>query len=110
MANPMEKYLAEVAAVTEGSVVKGRIIDIRNNEVLVDIGYKSEGIIPKYEFMEPEELKLGDEIEVLLERIEDENGMVVLSHEKAEQKKNWDRICSACSEGGTIEGDRKSVV
>mgnify|MGYP003694206953 CR=1 FL=1 len=49
-------------------------------------------------------MKLGDEIEVLLEHIEDDNGMVVLSHEKAEQKKNWDRICSACSEGGTIEG------
>jgi small subunit ribosomal protein S1 len=85
----MEKYFAEVPQITEGSVVKGRIIDIRANEVLVDIGYKSEGIIPKWEFMEPEALKLGDEIEVLLEHIEDDNGMVVLSHEKAEQKKNW---------------------
>src|SRR2546422_8587305 len=46
---------------------------------LVDIGYKSEGLIPKYEFMEPDALKLGDEIEVLLEQIEDEYGMVVLS-------------------------------
>jgi len=106
----MEKYFAEVKEVTEGSVVKGRIIDIRANEVLVDIGYKSEGIIPKWEFMEPEALKLGDEIEVLLEKIEDDNGMVVLSHEKAEQKKNWDRICSACSEGGTIEGKVRAKV
>ena len=110
MANPMEKYFAEVKEVTEGSVVKGRIIDIRTNEVLVDIGYKSEGLIPKWEFMEPEALKLGDEIEVLLEKIEDDNGMVVLSHEKAEQKKNWDRICSACSEGATIEGKVRAKV
>ena len=66
MANPMEKYLAEVKEITEGSVVKGRIIEVRANEVLVDIGYKSEGLIPKWEFMEPETLKLGDEIEVLL--------------------------------------------
>ncbi len=107
----MEKYFAEVKEVpTEGSVVKGRIIEIRPNEVLVDIGYKSEGIVPKSEFLEPDALQVGDEIEVLLEKIEDENGMVVLSYEKAEQKKNWDRICSACSEGGTIEGKVRAKV
>src|SRR5437667_1947466 len=110
MANPMEKLFSEMKEFTEGMVVKGKIIEIRSNAVLVDIGYKSEGVIPKYEFLDPGSLKLGDEVEVLLEKIEDDDGMVVLSHGKAEQKKNWDRICSICSEGGTIEGKVKGKV
>ena len=111
MANPMEKYLADAdKQFVEGSVVKGTVIDVRQNEVLVDIGYKSEGLIPKYEFMEPERIVVGTELEVLLEKIEDENGMVVLSFEKAEQKKNWDKIVLLCNEGGTIEGKVRSKV
>lgn len=107
----MEKYLADaVQQFVEGSVVKGVIIDVRANEVLVDIGYKSEGLIPKHEFLKPESLVVGSEIEVLLEKIEDENGMVVLSYEKAEQKKNWDRIVLLCNEGGTIDGLVRSKV
>ena len=111
MANPMEKYLSDaVQQFAEGSVVKGTVIDVRPNDVLVDIGYKSEGLIPKYEFMEPEALVVGSEIEVLLEKIEDDNGMVVLSYEKAAQKKNWDRIVTLCNEGGIIEGKVRSKV
>ena len=57
MANPMEKYLADaVQQFVEGSIVKGTVIDVRQNEVLVDIGYKSEGLIPKYEFLDPESI------------------------------------------------------
>ncbi|MCG3149696.1 MAG: 30S ribosomal protein S1 [Verrucomicrobiae bacterium] len=104
MANPMEQYLSDVKQFVEGSVVKGTIIEVRANEVLVDIGYKSEGLVPKHEFYDPESLSVGAEIEVLLEKIEDEDGLVVLSHEKAEQKKNWDHIVTVCQEGGTIEG------
>ena len=111
MANPMEKYLADaVQQFVEGSIVKGTVIDVRQNEVLVDIGYKSEGLIPKYEFLDPESIVVGSQIEVLLEKIEDDNGMVVLSYEKAEQKKNWDRIVSLCNEGGTIEGKVRGKV
>ena len=106
----MEKLFSEVKEFTEGMLVKGKIIDLRPNEVLVDIGYKSEGIIPRWEFDDPDALKLGDEVEVLLEKIEDDDGMVVLSHDKAEQKKNWDRIVSICSEGGTIEGKVRAKV
>ena len=107
----MDKYLTDaVQSFAEGSVVKGVVIDVRPNDVLVDIGYKSEGLIPKYEFMHPETLVVGSEIEVLLEKIEDENGMVVLSYEKAEQKKNWDRIVLLCNEGGTIDGVVRSKV
>lgn len=106
----MEKFFSEVKEFTEGMVVKGRILEVRPSEVLVDIGYKSEGAISLSEFADTDSLKPGDEIEVLLEKLEDENGMVVLSHEKAQQKKNWDHIVNICTEGGTIEGKVKSKV
>src|SRR5437867_7158303 len=110
MSNAMEKLLSEVKQFTEGMVVMGKILEVRSNEVLVDIGYKSEGLISIHEFDYPEALKVGDEVEVLLERLEDDNGMVVLSKEKAEHKKNWDRIITICSEGGTVEGKVKAKV
>src|SRR5437660_1506980 len=110
MSNSMEKLFSEVKQFTEGMIVKGRIIEVRPNEVVVDIGYKSEGVIPKYEFPEPDSLKTGDEIEVLLEKLEDDDGMVVLSYDRAEQKKNWDRILTLCKEGGTVEGRVKAKV
>jgi small subunit ribosomal protein S1 len=110
MANPMDKLFSNVKEFTEGMIVNGRILEVRRNEVLVDIGYKSEGIIPTAEFEEPESLKVGDEVEVLLERLEDEDGMVVLSRDKAEQKKNWDYIVSVCQEGGIIEGKVRGKV
>ena len=106
----MEKYFAEVKEFTPGTVVKGRILEIRTNEVLVDIGYKSEGMISASEFDDPAALKVGDEVEVLLESIENEDGMVVLSKHLAEQKKNWDNIATICKEGGTVEGRVKSKV
>jgi small subunit ribosomal protein S1 len=110
MSNSMDKLFSEVKSISEGQVVKGRILAIRPSEVLVDIGYKSEGVVPLAEFENPESLSLGDEIEVLLEKLEDEDGMVVLSHDKAQQKKNWDRIVAICSEGGTVEGRVKAKV
>ncbi len=110
MANIMDKLFSDVKTFVEGMVVKGKILQVRPNDVLVDIGYKSEGIISLSEFEEPASLKVGDEIEVLLEKLEDENGMVVLSYDKATQKKNWDRIVSICREGGTVEGKVKGKV
>jgi small subunit ribosomal protein S1 len=93
-----------------GEIVKGKIIEVRPKEVLVDIGYKSEGAVPLAEFLEPEAAKVGDEIDVLIERTEDKDGMVVLSHEKAEFKKNWERIQSLAAEGGRVSGKVKAVV
>jgi small subunit ribosomal protein S1 len=106
----MEKLFSEVKEFTAGMIVKGKILEVHANDVLVDIGYKSEGMIPLSEFDYPEALKVGDEIEVLLEQLEDEHGMVVLSKDRAEQKKNWDRILAICSEGGTVEGKVKAKV
>ncbi|MGA9449878.1 MAG: 30S ribosomal protein S1, partial [Verrucomicrobiia bacterium] len=93
-----------------GNIVKGKIIELRPKEVLVDIGYKSEGVISGMEFEDIKTLKVGDEIDVLIEKLEDKDGMVVLSHEKAEFKKNWDKILTICNEGGRITGKVKSLV
>jgi small subunit ribosomal protein S1 len=93
----------------EGSIVKGRILEIKPQVVLVDIGYKSEGAIPANEF-EDEDIQVGDEIEVLLEKLENDEGMVVLSKEKAAYKQNWEKIASVFRDGGLVKGKVKSVV
>ena len=93
-----------------GEIVKGTVIEVRPKEVLVDIGYKSEGVISANEFIDIKVVKLGDIIDVLIEKLEDRDGMVVLSKEKAEFKQNWDRILSICNEGGVVPGKVKAVV
>ena len=94
----------------EGSIVKGRVLEIRPREVLVDIGYKSEGVIPSSEFDDIDQIEVGDEVEVLLERLENEDGMVVLSKEKAAHKQNWDKIVKVFEGDGLIKGKVKAVV
>src|SRR6266511_4672399 len=93
-----------------GQIVKGTIIEVRPKEVLVDIGYKSEGSVPANEFEDVKTVKVGDEIDVLIEKLEDREGMVILSKEKAEFKQNWDRILTICNEGGVVSGKVKAVV
>src|SRR6476469_9306686 len=94
----------------EGSIVKGRVLEIRPREVLVDIGYKSEGVIPSSEFEDIESMEVGDEVEVLLERLENDEGMVVLSKEKAAYRQNWNKIAQVFAGDGLIKGKVKSVV
>ncbi|MCK9588353.1 MAG: 30S ribosomal protein S1 [Terrimicrobiaceae bacterium] len=94
----------------EGSIVKGHILEIRPREFLVDIGYKSEGVIPASEFEDPDDVEIGDEIEVLLERLENDEGMVVLSKEKAAQRQNWEKIVGVFKGDGLIKGKVRSVV
>ncbi|MES2709006.1 MAG: 30S ribosomal protein S1 [Verrucomicrobiota bacterium] len=93
----------------EHSIVKGIILDIKPQVVLVDIGYKSEGAIPVSEF-EDEDIQIGDEVEVLLQRLENDEGMVVLSKEKAAHKQNWDKIVKVFHDGGLVKGKVKGVV
>jgi small subunit ribosomal protein S1 len=107
----MEEALRQVPTrFVAGDIVKGTIIELRPKEVLVDIGYKSEGVVPLSEFAEPSAVKAGDVVDVLLEKLEDKEGNVILSHEKAEFKKNWDRIQAICAEGGKVSGKVKAVV
>ena len=93
-----------------GEIVKGTVIEVRQKEVMVDIGYKSEGVISANEFIDIKVVKNGDVIDVLIEKLEDKDGMVVLSKEKAEFKQNWDRILTICNEGGIVNGKVKAVV
>ncbi len=93
-----------------GEIVKGRVLEIHGKDVLVDIGYKSEGFVSLGEFNRENPPKVGDEIEVLIEVLENADGMVVLSHEQAEFKRNWDKINSIGQEGGVIPGRITSVV
>lgn len=103
IANATKKY-------KEGSIVKGRILEVRPREFLVDIGYKSEGTIPATEFDDPADVAVGDEIEVLLVRLENEEGMVILSKEKAAYRQNWDKIKAVFQNEGIIKGRVKAVV
>ena len=108
----MEEALAQSeTSFANGQIVNGTIIEIRSKEVMVDIGYKSEGSVPASEFEDlDEELKVGDEVDVLILQLEDRDGMVVLSHEQAVFKQNWDNIKAICEEGGRIKGRIKAAV
>ncbi len=87
-----------------GSIVPGKVLEVRSNEVLVDIGYKSEGVIAGEEFRNLSSVSPGDDLAVLLEEIENDDGMVVLSKQKAEQKIKWENVVETCSQGSVIEG------
>ncbi len=97
-------YAQSLRDISEGQIVKGKIIEITPQEISVDIGYKSEGSISRFEFPNAESLKVGDEVEVLIESIEDEQGMVLLSKAKADRQKGWDRIVNHYKEGDVIDG------
>jgi small subunit ribosomal protein S1 len=99
-----EAYYESIKSLKEGEIIKGRIIGINKRDAVIDIGYKSEGLIPLSEFGHDADLKVGDEVDVLLEAIEDENGMVVLSKNKAEKIAGWENIINNYNEGDVIKG------
>ena len=100
----MELYNGTLASIDEGEIVKSRVLDIRDNMVVLDIGFKSEGTIPLEEFKDHPDLKIGDEVEVLLEHLEDQEGSVVLSKKKADFMRVWERIRVAYESDQPVEG------
>jgi small subunit ribosomal protein S1 len=88
----------------EGSIVPGTVLEVRSSEVLIDIGYKSEGVVPSYEFRDISKVKLGDTMDVLLAEIENDDGMVVLSKQKADEKLKWEFVLENYKEGSLVEG------
>lgn len=94
----------------EGSIVKGNILSINGNDVVVDIGFKSEGIVPVNEFEDAQSLKVGDEVDVFIEALENEDGLVSLSKQKADEKIRWDTVSEKYSEGSVVSGVIKSRV
>ncbi len=100
-------YEGRVQNFSEGEVIKGRVIAITGGGVIVDVGFKSEGIIPIEQFPDDHgrvSIKVGDSIDVFLEQTEDANGYVVLSREKAERMKIWDEIERAYRDGSVVKG------
>ena len=99
-------YNQSIKSFQKGSLVKGRVLRVQSNAVLVDLGYKSDGIIPIEQFT-PEELatlKPGDELEMFLEQAEDSKGNLILSREKAKKLQVWDDLNAAFQNGTTLKG------
>jgi len=100
-------YEESLRDVVEGDILKGTILEVRDDVVLVDIGYKSEGLIPLREFRTPAvetTAKVGDVVDVYLEQREDTDGLIVLSREKAEKIKIWEELSQVYEKGGPITG------
>jgi small subunit ribosomal protein S1 len=107
-ASPMGQWLQlyedSLKDLEEGEIVRGRVLKIDDKEVTVDVGFKSEGVIPVEEFPDLEGVKVGDEIEVFLEKTENQDGLVVLSKQRADFVKVWDRVKTAADKGELVEG------
>ncbi len=87
-----------------GSILKGKIIGRAGDGYLMEVGLKSEGVLDRNEFDEPDAVEIGDIVEVLLEEVESDTGTLVISKRKADRIRGWERIVSQCKEGDTVEG------
>jgi len=100
----LKDYDKSLEGIEEGQVVSGKILRITEKEVIVDVNFKSEGIIPISEFKNVHEFNVGDEIDVFLEQVEDSEGQIILSKSRADFLKVWDRIYKAYEDQETVEG------
>jgi len=100
----LKLYEGTLGKINEGEIIKGRIVSIGESEVSVDIGFKSEGVVPLAEFSRPEELKVGEEIEVFLESVENKEGQLVLSRKRADFMRVWERVTKAFDTGEVLQG------
>jgi len=99
-----EKYDSTLSKVTENEIVEGTVMAVTKREVLVNIGYKSEGVVNINEFRYNPDLKVGDKVEVYVENIEDKKGQLVLSHKKAHALRSWDLVNEAYENGDIVKG------
>jgi len=104
MKQMMEMYEGTLGKITQGEIVKGRIVFIGQNDISLDIGFKSEGTVPVNEFPNIKELKVGDEVEVFLESIEDKDGQMVLSRKRADFMRVWEKVTRSFETGEVIQG------
>ena len=100
----MALYDESISGIKEGQIVKGTIVSTGESEVMIDIGFKSEGAVPRREFNDLSAIEIGQEIEVFLENVEDQEGQVVLSKQKADFMRVWDSIKDAHDTGNTVQG------
>ncbi len=87
-----------------GTILRGRILGVIGNNVILDTGYKSEGIVPLSEFDSPEEVEVGTDIEVMLESFEDDTGLIQISKRKADRIRGWEKIVNKYQEGDVVKG------
>ena len=99
-----EAYDQTLSKIVENEVVEGTVTAISKREVIVNIGYKSEGVIQAPEFRYNPDLKVGDKVEVYVESAEDRKGQLILSHKKARALKSWDRVNEACNNDEIVKG------
>src|SRR5512145_1810428 len=97
-------YEESLRSLGEGEIVRGTVLSIDDKDVLVDVGFKSEGIISLSEFPDPSSIKVGDVLEVFLEKMENQDGLVVLSKQRADFVRVWDRVKEAHDLGQVVEG------
>jgi small subunit ribosomal protein S1 len=97
-------YSSTLNEITEDEIIKGRIVSISNKDVTIDVGFKSEGIVSLLEFRAEDEVKVGDDVEVYLENIEDKMGQLILSKKKADVLRIWDRIYDSIENDTIING------
>src|SRR5512140_560888 len=100
----MKLYEGTLGKISEGEIVKGRVVAIGDTEVSVDIGFKSEGVVPIAEFTNRDALKVGDEIEVFLESVENKEGQLVLSRKRADFMRIWERVTKSFETGEVLQG------
>ena len=98
------QYDNTMSNIAVGETVEGTVTEINKREVIVNIGYKSEGVITASEFRYNSELQVGDKVEVYVESVEDKGGQLILSHKKARQLKSWDRVNEALEKDEIIKG------
>ena len=91
-------------SLASGYVLKGRIVELTKDFVVIDVGLKSEGLVPISEFTDPSELILGNTVEVFLDQTEGEDGQIVLSRDKARRMRQWENIVHNCTEGSIVTG------
>src|SRR5579871_2446048 len=97
-------YDTSVGNLKPETIVKGKVLNIVGEEVIVDVGYKSEGVVPLEHWKNRDEVDVGDEVEVLLEAVEDESGLVMLSKRKADRINGWQRVIQSHQKGDKVKG------
>ncbi|MCA8921222.1 MAG: 30S ribosomal protein S1 [Planctomycetes bacterium] len=97
-------YNTSVQDIQKDKIIKGRVLNIVGEDVIVDVGYKSEGVIPIDEWKNQDEIDIGDYVDVLLEAVEDESGLIMLSKRKADRQKGWERVIEEFGKGDTVKG------
>ena len=97
-------YNETFGTISEGQIVRGKVVAVTDSGVAIDIGYKSEGLVPVSEFPNIDEIKPGDEVEVFLESVENKDGQLVLSRKRADFMRTWERIIGAYDNGDILQG------